>query len=35
MLDKGDSYHVNYPKFGIGMLTVGDMKKNRDKIFFI
>lgn len=32
MLDKGDSYPIIARKFGIGRSTVGDIKKNKDKI---
>ncbi|CAB3232084.1 unnamed protein product [Arctia plantaginis] len=32
MLDKGDSYPVIARKFGIGRSTVGDIKKNKDKL---
>lgn len=32
LLDKGDSYPVNARKFGLGRSTVGDIKKNKDKL---
>lgn len=32
MLDKDDSYPVIARKFGIGRSTVGDIKKNKDKL---
>lgn len=32
MLDKGYSYPVISRKFGIGRSTVGDIKKNKDKL---